>query len=536
MIISSPPQSDSLFFIYGPPGSGKTTVGCLLSEALNLPFIDLDIEIQNKAGKDIPSIFAEEGEPGFRARERSALQDAAQTNRAVVALGGGALLSDENRGFAETNGTVICLLSDQNSLIQRLESESGIRPLLGGESGWKDRLESLLARRKDHYTSFSHTVDTTNLTPQEAVWQTQIELGAFRITGMKDAYDVRVVPNSLDQVGSMLFSRGLKGPIALVGDENILPIYASRVEASLTAAGFRVQICAIPAGENHKTLETISSLWGQFLSAGLERGSTIVAIGGGVTTDLAGFAAAAYLRGVAWVAIPTSLLAMIDASLGGKTGFDLPQGKNLVGAFHPPSLVIADPAVLKSLPQEEIRSGMAEVVKHGVIADPILFERCAQGWESVRGPDLLAPDWTETVRRAIAVKVHVVNQDPFEKGLRASLNLGHTIGHAVESASNYKLRHGESVAIGMAAVARLAEERGLCDPGLTELITRVLSNLGLPIEIPRGLNPTTFINSVKVDKKRAGGLVRFAVPVRIGEVKTGIVLEVDFATLLPEAS
>ena len=529
-------RNDSIFFIYGPPGSGKTTVGKLLSAALDIPFIDLDTEIKIQAGKDIPTIFSEEGETGFRVREKNTLQSAAQIKGAVIALGGGALLSEENRRFAENTGIVLTLLSDLNNLIHRLESESANRPLLGGEPDWKERLDNLLTRRKDHYNSFTHTLETTNLTPDQAAWQALIKLGAFHISGMKESYDVRVISSGLDQIGSMLTSRGLKGPIALVCDDHIQPLYAARVENSLTAVGLQIKTCIIPAGEDHKTLETVASLWAQFLSAGLERGSTVVALGGGVTTDLAGFAAATFLRGVQWVVIPTSLLGMIDASLGGKTGFDLPQGKNLVGAFYPPRLILADPQVLNSLPLDELRSGMAEVVKHGIIADPTLFEYCAQGWGSLRGPDPLAPDWSEMVKRAIAVKVAVVNQDPFEKGLRAALNLGHTLGHAVEAASNYSLRHGEAVAIGTVAIARIAEAKGLCETGISQQISTVLSNLGLPIEIPFGLNPATFANAVKVDKKRTGGLVRFVIPVKIGEVKTGVTLDIDIPSLLPEAA
>jgi len=528
------PVSDSLFFIYGPPGSGKTTVGCLLSESLNLPFIDLDIEIQNKAGKDIPAIFADEGEAGFRARERSALEDAVQAGRAVVALGGGALLSEDNRAFVEAHGCVLCLMSDLDSLRKRLESESGIRPLLGGQAGWQERLSSLLERRAGHYASFPIRLDTSCLSPQEAAWNAQIRLGAFRVSGMKDAYDVRVISSGLDQIGPMLLSRGLKGPVALVINQDIAPIYGARIQNSLSTAGFKVNLCVIPSGEEHKKLETVATLWQQFLAAGLERGSTVVAVGGGVTTDLAGFAAATYLRGVKWVAVPTSLLCMIDASIGGKTGFDLPQGKNLVGAFHPPSLVLADPNVLNSLPIEELRSGLAEVVKHGVIADPILFDQCAQGFNHLGLPTAGNPGWSELVRRAIAVKVNVVNQDPFEKDLRATLNLGHTLGHAIEAASNYTLRHGEAVSIGMVAIARLAQERGLCQPELAELLSAVLSKLGLPVEFPRGLNPLTFENAVKLDKKKAAGQVRFVIPVKIGEVQPGVALDFNLPSLLPE--
>jgi 3-dehydroquinate synthase len=284
----------------------------------------------------------------------------------------------------------------------------------------------------------------------------------------------------------------------------------------------------IPAGEQHKTIHTVAKLWEAFLANGMERGSTVIALGGGVVSDLAGFAAATFLRGVPWVVLPTTLLAMADASLGGKTGADLPQGKNLIGAFHAPCLVAADPQTLATLPEGELRSGLAEAVKHGVINDPALFALCAelQGLsfeqlkETLKGCAL-----DDIVRRAMAVKIQVIDLDPFEKGRRAVLNFGHTIGHAVELASGFRLRHGEAVSIGMVTETRLAEQIGLAEAGLTETISGVLRGLGLPVEIPPGLEHDSILKAIGADKKRAGGKVRFALPVKIGEVKEGIVID-----------
>ena len=245
-----------------------------------------------------------------------------------------------------------------------------------------------------------------------------------------------------------------------------------------SAPAYTARLALVPPGEEHKTVATVGKLWEEFLAGGLERSSTVLALGGGVITDLAGFAAATYLRGVRWVALPTSLLGMVDATLGGKTGVDLPQGKNLVGAFHPPSLVLADPRLLATLPEAELRSGMAEVVKHGILADEQLFARCAQGWAAVTA------DLDEIVRRAMAVKIGFIQSDPYEKGLRAALNLGHTVGHAVELASAFRLRHGEAVSIGLAVEARLAEDAGIADAGLAETIRACLQGLGLPTADP----------------------------------------------------
>jgi 3-dehydroquinate synthase len=266
-------------------------------------------------------------------------------------------------------------------------------------------------------------------------------------------------------------------------------------------------------------------MWEQFLAAGLERRSTVLALGGGVVGDLAGFAAATYMRGVPWVNVPASLLAMADASLGGKTGADLPQGKNLVGAFHAPQMVLTDPSTLKTLPRAELRSGMAEVIKAGVIGDPALFDACAHGWEMIEA------DWDEIIRMAMAVKIQVIEADPYEGGLRAALNLGHTVGHAVEVVSNYQLRHGESVAIGMVAEARLAEQIGIAQLGLADAIKDACLRLDLPVEIPADLPVEEILDAMQVDKKRSGSKLKFALPVRIGEVIPGVEVS-DIESLL----
>jgi 3-dehydroquinate synthase len=344
-------------------------------------------------------------------------------------------------------------------------------------------------------------------------------LGAFHVRGMGAGYDVHVLPGGIDRLGDMLLRRGLHGPIVIISDENTAPLYAEHAASSSRSANFTVQVKVIPSGEQHKTQKTIAELWEAFTEARLERGSTVVALGGGVVGDLAGFAAATYLRGISWVTVPTSLLAMVDASLGGKTGFDLPSGKNLVGAFHAPRLVLADTQVLDTLPEDELRSGMAEVVKHGVISDPALFAICAQGWEAIHA------NLDEIVRRAMAVKVRVIQLDPYEQGLRASLNLGHTLGHAIEQASGYRIRHGEAVSIGMVAAARLSERLGMAEPGLAEEISDALHRLGLPTEVPAGLDRVAIQHSMGLDKKRANGRVRFVLPLRVGEVHPGVEIE-----------
>jgi 3-dehydroquinate synthase len=509
----------SAIYLYGPSGSGKSTAGKILATNLNLPFVDLDLEIETQSGISIPEIFSSESESGFRQREHRALQEALTTQEKVIALGGGALTNPRNLKLAEANGRVILLKAPIETLLARLQGDNIARPLLTGDA--EDKLHALLARRKEHYESFPMQIETEAKSPAQIAWEIQVLSGRFHVQGMASVkhpgYDVRVQPGGIDALGEMFQARGLCGPVAVVTDENVGACYLSSVTAALVNAGFETNGCTIPAGEEHKTLETVSQLWEAFASAKIERGSTVVALGGGVVGDLAGFAAASWLRGVPWVAAPTSMLAMVDASMGGKTGFDLPQGKNLVGAFHPPRLVLADPDVLGTLPEAELINGMGEVVKHGVIADPELFERCGDliGFEDLSG----------LVSQAMAVKVKVIEDDPYEKGVRAALNLGHTVGHGVELASGFRLRHGEAVAIGMVAEARMAEKIGLAETGLADEIAAVLQAVGLPTEIPPDLDRNEIAAAMTRDKKKAGGVVRFALPVAIGDVRVGI--EVD---------
>ena len=518
--------SEPILFVYGPPGSGKTSTGQHLAKALNLPFIDLDHEITFQAKQSIPEIFARENESGFRARESAALKAAITSGPGVIALGGGSLLDPYNRKAAEKHGKVICLTATQGVLAERVHKLEGTRPLLGKAGEVETRLEALLATRAEHYASFAKQIDTQSLSAEQAAWQIQVRLGVFFVTGMGRGYDVRVIPGGLEQLGNLMKSRRLAGPVALVSDENVGPLHAGQAAQSLDAAGYSVYRITLPAGEASKSLASAALLWEEFLRGGLERGSTVVALGGGVITDLVGYAASAYLRGVHWVSVPTSLLGMIDASLGGKTAIDLPQGKNLVGAFHPPALVLADPNTLHTLPAAELRNGMAEVLKHGVLRDPGLFATCARGWDALQ-----AEDWNALVRRAMAVKVQYIQNDPFEQGERAALNLGHTIGHAIEQASHFGLRHGEAVSIGLVAAARLSVRAGMASAGLVDQIRGALVSLGLPVSMPAELDPNQILTLMQNDKKKRGGQVRFVLPVKIGEVSYGIPLALDAQTL-----
>ncbi len=511
-------MSQPIFFLYGPPGSGKTTIGKILADAIHLPFFDLDMEIENRWGCPIPQIFADFGETAFRQAEAEEIKLLLDHGEAVIALGGGTLVNPSVRVLVQDHGAVLCLQAANSVLLDRLSGDANYnsqnrqRPLLAGDVAAK--LEGLLAQRAEHYASFPAQLDTSHLDPQRAAWEAQIILGRFHLDHASQPYDVSIQADGISSIGKMISARGLHGPAALVTDSNTGPLYAARVRASLENAGISSTLIVIPSGESHKTIEYLQTLWDGFLDAGLDRGCFVLALGGGVVGDMTGFAASTYMRGIRWVNIPTSLLAMVDASLGGKTGVDIPRGKNLVGSFHPPALVLADPDVLQTLPEAEFRSGMAEAIKHGVIADPELLEECAK-------PHI---DWLmdKLVSRAMAVKVRIIEADPYEKGIRAALNLGHTVGHAVEWVSGYRLRHGEAVSIGLVVEAQLSELLGIAEPGLSQRIAAVLAGAGLPVEIPADLDRVTIRQAIRVDKKKSQGRIRFALPVRIGEVKIGV--------------
>src|SRR6266540_4152664 len=501
-------------FIYGPPGAGKSTIGKVLARNLNLPFVDLDHVIETNAGMSISQMMNQQGERAARDMETTALKQIINAKDSMIALGGGALLREENRTLIENNGRVILLMAELNTLLGRLTSDSNQRPLLAGDL--HEKLTSLLATRKEHYNSFPLRFDA-NQVPEELVWQIQVVLGRFHLTAMAD-YDVIV--ESVEQIGYLLHERGLQNPI-IVTDKNVARIHLEIVIASLQEAGYEAKALIIPAGEDHKNLETVNQLWKSFLENGLDRKSTIIALGGGVIGDLAGFAASTFMRGVSWVCIPTTLLAMVDASLGGKTGFDLPEGKNLIGSFYPPKLVLADPQVLRTLPEAEFVSGLAEVVKHGIISDPELFEICA------RGMDCVKDNLEQIVKRAMAVKIKIIEEDPYEKGFRAALNLGHTVGHAVELVSKFQLRHGEAVAIGMVVEAKLAERLMVATKGLSDKIADTLSVLGLPVHIPQNLRREEIIQTMRADKKKIAKAIRFALPAEIGRVELVDVMDLE---------
>lgn len=336
-------------------------------------------------------------------------------------------------------------------------------------------------------------------------------------------YDIVLGDETLEALGTLMAERDLRGRVAVVSDETVAGLYGERVLHSLRDVGFAPRLITFPAGEAHKNLDTVRRLYDAFVAAGLERSSPVVALGGGVVGDTVGFAAATFLRGVPLVQVPTTLLAMVDASIGGKVGVDLPQGKNLVGAFKQPVLVVADPTTLRTLPESEFRAGLAEVIKAGIIGAPDLFAHLErEGYEPLA--------WV--IRRAIEVKRDVVQEDPFEAGRRAVLNLGHTFGHALEALSGYTLLHGYAVSIGMAVAVRVAVHLGLAEGELARRVEGALIRYGLPVRYA-GHTPEEVWGAMGTDKKRRGGRLRFVLPRAIGDVivTTDVPKEIVIQTL-----
>ena len=500
-------------------GTGKSSAGRMLADRLGRPFVDVDAEIEARSGWTVREVFDERGEAAFRALEGEMCREVGGRTGAVIATGGGALVNPANRAAMEADGTIVCLTCDVDEILRRLDGMTD-RPLLDGASEERrSRIEALLAARADAYATLPHHVDTTRRSPGEVADAILDLLNEVVLTVRHGhgTYDVRIGLGGLERLGDAMRFAGIErsAAVAVVTNPVVAERYGDEALGAVRGAGYRGQICLVPNGEEHKRLETVERVCDGMLDAGLDRHGVVVGLGGGVTTDIAGFAAAAYYRGVRVVQVPTSLLAMVDASVGGKTGVNLERGKNLIGAFWQPDLVVIDPRVLRSLPEAELRSGLAEAIKHGVLGDPDLFAELADG---SRDP----ADWwgdgaVDRLARAVRVKVAVVEEDPTERGHRAKLNLGHTVGHAIEAVSGYVVRHGEAVAIGTVAAARLAVAVGEAEPALVDTIESAFRRWGLPTRCPE-VDVERLLTTARRDKKRAAGELRWILPRAIGDV------------------
>lgn len=498
-------------------GTGKSTVGRALAGLTGRPFVDMDARLAAAFGKPISAIFAEEGEPAFRSAEAALCTELAAERGLVISTGGGALLNPRSRAALAESGVLVCLTATPDTILDRLAIEGG-RPLLGSDPAHqRKRVVELLHERRQTYAAIAHQVATDGRTPEViardvlAAAEADVEapgMTRIAVAGPDGPYDLLAGEGLLARAGRLLARRGLSpSAMAVVSNAPIADEWWSTLEGGLRAAGFSPTLCLVPEGEAHKTLDSAAALYNRFADLKLDRSGAVLALGGGVIGDLAGFAAATWMRGVPFVQAPTSLLAMVDASVGGKTGVDLPQGKNLVGAFKQAAAVIMDTGTLVTLPAAEFRSGLAEVVKHGVIGAPALFEAL-----ETHGPFSL----TQLVIDAVRVKVAIVEEDPFERGRRALLNLGHTFGHALELTSGYALRHGEAVAVGMVAACSLAQSLELCSPTFAARLPALLERLGLPVAAP-GLDAERTFAAMALDKKRAGKTLRFVLPRALGD-------------------
>ena len=337
------------------------------------------------------------------------------------------------------------------------------------------------------------------------------------ISEQRDAsYDILIGRGLLADLPALVKAACPASGYAVITDSHVAKLYGEKLVARCHDAKLHVELFAFPAGEWNKTRETWASLSDRMLARHFGRDSAVIALGGGVAGDVAGFVAATYLRGIPYVQIPTTLLAMIDSSIGGKAGVDVPAGKNLLGAFHQPRLVVADLDVLGSLAAPQLAAGMAEAVKHGVIADRQYFDALEQEHGAVAAREAGALE--RVVRRSVEIKAAVVAADEREAGRRAILNFGHTVGHAIEATAKFATLHGEAVAIGMAYEARLAEALGIAEPGTADRVQRLLERYNLPLELPESATEDALVAAMQLDKKAREGTVRFALPQAIGRM------------------
>ena len=521
----------SHIFLIGFMGSGKSTAGELLARRVGLPFVDLDKRIEERAGRTITQVFASDGEDGFRELEEEALAAVCVASDAVVACGGGVVLRDHNRALMRQTGMVAYLAVSAEEAVARIGDCSG-RPLLSGDAA-KMAKTILDARLSLYRATAHHVIDTTGRTAEQVVDEIVAAIASPAsltvAVGAGDGYKVEIGAGLLDSVGEMIVRATGSGRAVLVTDENVDGLFGARVSASMDLAGVDTHRLVVPPGERTKSWSQAESVLESFTSAALDRSSVVVALGGGVVGDLAGFCAATYMRGIALAHIPTSLLAQVDSSIGGKTGVDLAAGKNLAGAFWQPAVVVSDTSVLQTLPDGEWLNGLVEVVKTAFL----------QGEDDVRRLErdaarLLARDEhavMDMVSSCVRFKAGVVSDDERESGLRECLNLGHTLGHAIENVAGYgRIPHGVAVAEGMRFAAKLSEILLDTSPDIGKRVAELLDALGVP-RITGEYDALALMKAMLADKKNRDSVVRFVLVTAPGEwivrpVETDLLVEV----------
>ena len=528
-------------FITGFSGSGKTTVGRIAARLLGWAFVDLDDDIERTAGLAIEEIFARYGEAHFRRLERERLAAACERDMQVVSTGGGIVVDWRNRRAMERAGAVVCLEARPETLFARVErqaredAEASARPMLFAADALA-RIRSLKARRQFAYTHARLIVHTDDLSPEQAAmevvrgWKDISETNEARaawdspdlaavVETSGGDYPVWVGWDIMDRLGERVIQTvGETSTTYIFTDEHVYSM-AQRAQSSLERAGIAAHIFIMPAGEQHKTLKTVELAYEWLSHRRAERGHLVLAVGGGVVGDLAGFVAATYVRGMPFAQAPTSLLAMMDASIGGKVAVDLPRGKNLVGAFYQPRLVLSDVSMLRGLSARQMASGWAEAIKHGLTLDEDLLADFDRQRDALLALEPQAA--AELIRRSVAIKANVVSRDERETlGVRVLLNYGHTLGHAIESATGYDTYlHGEAVSVGMMGAANIALHRGLLDAEAVERQADMLRSFGLPLSC-EGVSVVAIEEAMRSDKKVSAGAIRWVLLDGIGNAVT----------------
>jgi len=530
--------------LVGLPGSGKSVVGKRLAQRHRAEYVDLDAIIEREAGAAIPRIFDEEGEAGFRARERAAVTalgpaDASATVARVVATGGGTVIDPRNRWRLFRHRVPVWLDSRPEVLAQRLRRSAIVRPLVTG----RDPIGSVRGLQSAREPFYAAAERVNGVAEVAAVLELVDRLVRNRLGA--PSRDGTMLLRTETSIGRLVLGDGvapravdealrvLEAPRAvLVTEPGAWAAAGERLAGGLREAGWALEVVELPQGEDAKRLDVIEAAARQLARARVERGEALVAIGGGALGDAAGFLAATYLRGIPFIQVPTTLVAQIDSSIGGKTGVDLPEGKNLVGAFHQPATIVLDVALLRTLPERQLRAALGEAVKMAVLGDERLWELLETDGPAIARGDTSA--WesgavAELVERCARAKVRVVVADERETAGRAALNLGHSLGHAFEAAAGFgALLHGEAVAYGLRAAARIGTEIGLTPPARAARIERTLDGLELALT-PLPLRLGEVLVHLGLDKKHRGGRLGWVIPTA-GAAETGVDVPDDVVT------
>jgi len=500
-------------YLCGPPGAGKSTLGPLLAALRGFDAVDVDATIEQDDGRAIARIVDEDGEPAFRARERAAIAALAQRRGVVVALGGGALEDAANRAAVAASGTLIFLDASVATCEERTAGAAGTRPLLRRPGA----LAQLHAARRANYLSAPVRVAVDGLAPDAAARTVDAAVRAERVVHVATAkpYDVAIGPRTIDELPARAAPRA-GGRVLVVADERVAGV-GERIARSYRDAGFAASAVPVPADESLKSLASIGALYERFVAAGLDRRGGVVGVGGGTIGDAVGFAAATFQRGIPYVGVPTTLLAAVDAAIGGKTAINLPGGKNLAGTVTQPAFVAIAPQLLRSLPRRDIVSGYGEMLKYGLALDAGLYRALRAGESALLEDPATALD---AIARCVELKAAIVARDEEDRsGTRAVLNFGHTVGHALEKVAGYgALRHGEAVIVGMRAALALSTARGFLDEAVRADADAHLASLPVP-NLWRALDPAALIEATRGDKKRHAGGTRFVLLDAIGSAR-----------------